>query len=186
MNISKLRWAWFIYLNITSKLWFELFIMANILLVGISTGIDLENRGRDEWTILFSQVINWLTLIIFTIEILLKIVAEAYEPWRYFTDLEYGHFNKFDFIIVFLSYLFLGFDALGAISGLKMLRLVRLLTFIKHVPHLRVLVNGLIHVIEMFLFLFHHHLPLLLLFLFPRFFFHFFFTFFTFFFFFFF
>lgn len=127
--------------------------MLNILLVGVTTGVDLENQGRDKWTLVFSEVINWLTLVIFTIEIILKFISEAYEPWRYFTDVEYGNFNKFDFIIVFMSYVFLVFDAGGAVSGLRMLRLVRLLTFIKHVPHLRVLVNGLIHVREISIYI---------------------------------
>jgi voltage-gated sodium channel len=155
---SIIRWSWVIYESVTSQIWFELFIMSNIILVGITTGIDLENRGRDEWTLTFSRVVNIATLIIFTLEILLKIVAEGYEPWLYFTDLEYGYYNAFDFIIVSLSYLFLVLtsSAGGAISGLRMLRLIRLLTFIKHVPHLRVLVNGLVNVNMFPIYMFMH------------------------------
>ena len=39
------RLAWWIYENITSRLWFEGFILLNILLIGIATGVDLENSS---------------------------------------------------------------------------------------------------------------------------------------------
>jgi len=137
------KFAWFIYSNITSTTWFEIFILFNIVIVGVSTGVELENQGRDEWTNVIGYYIGDITLSVFTLECILKLIAEAYEPWRYFTNPEFGMFNTFDFLIVVLSFSFMETGG-NAISALRMIRLLRLLSFIKHVPHLRVLVNGLI------------------------------------------
>jgi hypothetical protein len=114
-------------------------------MVGITTGVDLENGGRDVWTSLLSGIVTDATLVVFTAECILKIIGEAYQPWRYFIDQEYGIFNCFDFTIVLLSYIVLE-DGGGGISALRMLRLVRLLAFIKHISKLRILVSGLVQV----------------------------------------
>ena len=136
--------AWFIFENVTSKLWFETFILVNILLIGISTGLELENHGRAAWVTTVNSVVSITTLIVFTLECILKIVAEGYEPMKYFMDPANGFFNCFDFAIVVASYAFIGNSNGGAIGALRMLRLVRLLTFVKNVPQLRVIIAGLI------------------------------------------
>lgn len=118
--------------------------MVNILLVGVATGLDLENAGRDPWAVTFVDVVGIETLAVFTIECILKIIAEGTEPLRYFTDNQNGYFNTFDFVIVLASLVFVDSSNAGAISALRMLRLVRLLTFVKGAPVLRVIVIGLI------------------------------------------
>ena len=75
--------------------------------------------------------VSVIALANFTLEIVLKDVAEGRAPWRFFTHPENGHFNSFDFAIVLASYGFLGSSSGGAVGALRMLRLVRLLTFIK-------------------------------------------------------
>ena len=116
----------------------------NILAVGLATGLDLENRGRDPWVVQFVDSVGVITLSVFTCECLLKIVSCAYKPLLYFTDPDDGSFNTFDFVIVVASLAFMGNSNSGAIGGLRMLRLVRLLTFIKGVPQLRVIIVGLV------------------------------------------
>ena len=39
------HYGWYAYLYFTSQSWFEAFIMGNILLIGVATGVDLENDG---------------------------------------------------------------------------------------------------------------------------------------------
>lgn len=45
--IFVVRIAWRVYLYITSTVWFESFVLLNIVLIGVSTGIDLENSQGD-------------------------------------------------------------------------------------------------------------------------------------------
>lgn len=139
------RLAWKVYLHVTSTMWFELFILFNIVLVGITTGLELENHDRDEWTTVASELVTDITLGVFTLEIILKLISEGFEPWFYFTDLEFGNYNTFDFLIVLFSFVFID-SAGGTVSALRMLRLIRLLSFIKYVPQLRVLISGLLNV----------------------------------------
>jgi hypothetical protein len=109
------------------------------------TGIDLENQSREPNQVELTRVVSMITLSVFTMEVSLKMIAEAFEPWQYFLDRENGAFNCFDFFIVALSFIFLE-SAGSTISALRMLRLVRLLTFIKNVPQLRMIVAGLVQV----------------------------------------
>ena len=80
------RLAWQVFDKCTSAAWFEMFIMSNILLVGVVTGIELESGDNASPQIVeMVEVVNVLTLASFTMEIVLKVVAEGYAPWRFFT-----------------------------------------------------------------------------------------------------
>jgi len=121
--------------------------MMNILLVGVTTGIELESDGRSPAVTHFVGVVSNSTLAVFTLEVFFKAMSEGYEPWRYITDPENGAFNTFDLFIVLGSYIFLSSGGSGgAIGALRMLRLIRLLTFVKNVPQLRVIIAGLLQV----------------------------------------
>ena len=120
--------------------------MANILLIGISTGVDLETDGGggDPAIEAFIGVAATLTMVVFTLECLLKLAAEGYHPERYFTDEDNGPFNCFDFFIVVAGFAFLGSENGAAIGALRLLRLLRLLTFVKGVKQLRGIIIGLV------------------------------------------
>lgn len=45
---TKKRVAWFIHKNITTKVWFDTFNLANIVLYGVIIGVDLEFKGLRE------------------------------------------------------------------------------------------------------------------------------------------
>ena len=121
--------------------------MLNNLATGAVSGLDLENAGRDPNVNAFVDVTSSTTTIVFTLECVLKLVAEARQPQEYFKDQEDGLFNTFDFTIVVLGYVFMMFgENSAAVGALRMLRLVRLLTFIKGVKQLRVIVAGIIQV----------------------------------------
>jgi len=129
---------------VTNTALFEAFIMLNIIAVGVSTGADLENVNEDPNVDAFVSYTGLVTTIVFTVECVLKLVAEG-EYWRrYFTDPDNGNFNCMDFGIVMMSFAFMGSTNANAIGGLRMLRLARLLTFIKGVKELRVIVSGLL------------------------------------------
>lgn len=139
------RFAWLVYENITSKTWFEAFILVNIVLTGVAAGIDLEFDGRSAGVANFVAFVSVMTQIVFTVECALKIVSEGKTPLRYFLDEEDGYFNTFDFAIVACGYVFMSLGESSAVVGaLRTLRLIRLLTFIKGVQQLRVIVAGLI------------------------------------------
>ena len=74
----------------TPQSWFESFVLANILLIGIATGLELENNGADASVSLAVDVISGLTLAVFTLECVLKIMAEGDLPSLYFTDPDVG------------------------------------------------------------------------------------------------
>jgi hypothetical protein len=78
--------AQWVHLNVTSQVWFEGFVLFNILLVGIATGLDLENQHGDEITDKFVAVVSLVTMTVFTIECALKIAAEGFRPLNYFID----------------------------------------------------------------------------------------------------
>lgn len=78
------------YRYIVNQNWFEAFVMANILLIGLATGLDLENGGRSDSINAFVEVASLLTFIVFTSECTLKLISEAYTPKDYFLDPENG------------------------------------------------------------------------------------------------
>jgi voltage-gated sodium channel len=117
----------------------------NIIGVGAVTGIDLEmSDHRAHGYDLMSLYVSRITLVVFFCEVILKLLAEGFEPWMYFLDRNDGYFNTFDFVVVACSIAFLGDSNGQTISFLRMLRLLRLLTFVKGVPQLRIIVAGLI------------------------------------------
>lgn len=64
--------------------------MINIALIGVATGLDLESGGRSSSVALFVDLTTILTMVVFTCECVLKIIAEAYRPQDYFLDPENG------------------------------------------------------------------------------------------------
>ena len=80
------RFAWQVTSKVTTTVWFESFVMLNILLIGAATGLDLENNGRDAWCVVFTNIVGGVTSAVFTVEVVLKIMAEGREPLNYFTD----------------------------------------------------------------------------------------------------
>ncbi len=100
------RCAWLLHKRVTATGTFEAFIMANILAVGFSTGCDLQFLDVDPplWIAVMTYWVPQITMIVFTVECALKIIAEGTEPMRFFTHPENGYFNTFDAIIVVAGY----------------------------------------------------------------------------------
>jgi voltage-gated sodium channel len=121
-----------------------------ICVAGVTVGIE-QNRDPQEgqpainapdttdmvlWYM--DVVINW----IFTVEVLMKLFGEDWHVWTYF----YSNWNKFDFVIVFFSWLplLLAGELPFPIKLLRLLRLFRVLRVIKFLPALALIVEALL------------------------------------------
>lgn len=154
MKYSCGSWSRFAALNgaLADATWFQTSVTLTIIAAGVTVGIDVENKTEpqvdsDRFLNVFlwyaDVVINW----IFTVEVLVKLVAEDWHPWRYF----YDNWNKFDFVIVACSWLPLllallggsGGGGLGALKLLRLLRLFRIMRVIKFLPELKVIIEAL-------------------------------------------
>jgi voltage-gated sodium channel len=116
--------------------WFERTILAVILLAGVLAGLETSADLRERHgTLLFT--LDTLVLVIFLVEIGLKMAAYGREPWRYFRD----GWNVFDFTIVALCCL--PMDSQFA-AVLRLARGLRLLRLVSALPRLQLLVGALL------------------------------------------
>ena len=115
---------------------FQRFVTTVILAAGVVVGLETYPTMVDRHGSLL-DVLNDVILVIFVVEILIKLGAEGSRPLRYFTD----PWNCFDFAIV--AACLLPFDA-QAITVLRLLRLLRVLRLLKALPKLQVLVGALL------------------------------------------
>ena len=89
-------------------------------------------------------VLEVLILVIFTLEVLVKVVAEFDKPYRYFINNgKLDGWNNFDFLIVVGS-LIPSEGGGGMLVILRLLRLLRVLKLLKAFPALQVIVKALI------------------------------------------
>ena len=86
------------------------------------------------------KFINNIILLIFTAEVLLKILSKKLRPWQYWTD----PWNCFDFLIVGACYV-PGGDQLAV---LRLLRLMRLLKVLHFIEELQIILKGLANGME--------------------------------------
>jgi Ca2+-binding EF-hand superfamily protein/ABC-type multidrug transport system fused ATPase/permease subunit len=114
---------------------FNNLITGTICVAGILVGVQTYRTLEDNAAILFiNQVILW----IFVSEVVVKMVGEAFAPWRYFES----NWNTFDFVIVVASF---AMDGQGnLLPMLRLLRLFRVLKVLKAFPALAVIVNAMI------------------------------------------
>ncbi len=107
-------------------------IVAAGVLVGIQTFPDLERDYAGLWTVL-----DRIILLIFIVEIAIKMIALAPRPLEYFRD----GWNIFDFTIVAVCLLpFAG----AYVTVLRLFRLLRVLRLISVVPRLQILVGAIL------------------------------------------
>jgi len=116
------------------------FVTIVILSAGVVVGCEAE-WGEAAW----SEVANTVILVVFIVEIIVKVVAEYDRPLRYF----YHHgasdkWNVFDFVVVAGSLMPMG-DATSIVTMLRLLRLLRVLKLVKAFPQLQVIVEALVN-----------------------------------------
>lgn len=120
---------------------FNAFIISIIILAGFIVGIQTYKKFESDSRI---HGADNFVLCIFACEVILKIIAEAAAPWRYFTGPEKG-WNIFDLLIVFLSLPIWGSTFGGnSVKLLRLTRLMRVMKLVKKIPQLEMIVMGLI------------------------------------------
>ena len=106
-------------------------IMINAIVLGLETSPTvMETAGG------FLKVIDKICLIVFVIEILIKLVAYRWSFWR-------NGWNWFDFWVVAIALM----PATGALSVLRALRVLRVLRLFTAIPALRKVVAAFLHAI---------------------------------------
>lgn len=122
--------------RLTGSSHFTNFIIGVIIVAGIVVGIEtfpeLEHAYSGLW-----KALDKLILAIFTIEIILKMIALWPNPQRFFKD----GWNVFDFVIVAVCFLPFGG---GYAAVLRLFRLLRVLRLITVVPKLQILVCAIL------------------------------------------
>ncbi len=111
-----------------------------IILAGILVGIETEKRIANSYGVLIN-FFDSVILFIFTVEIVIKMVAEGNKPLNYFRD----SWNQFDFMIVFLSLVapILPVDT-SFLPILRLVRIFRVIRLVAAIPNLRLLVEALL------------------------------------------
>jgi voltage-gated sodium channel len=117
-------------------LWFQVAvvvaILANALLLGLETYDGIEDRYAGAL-----NALNDAFLLLFTVEILIRILAYGRRPWAYFRS----GWNVFDFVVVGLAYLPFVRESVTLLRLARALRVARLITVL---PELRVVIGGLV------------------------------------------
>lgn len=121
------------------KDWFNIFITSCIMVaafvIGVQTYFPNNPDLEAEWGPLMNSI-DEIILGIFTVEVVLKLIAAKLTPWTYFHD----KWNVFDFIVVSICYMPFGS---GMVAVLRLLRLLRVLKLLKAVPQLQIILAGL-------------------------------------------
>lgn len=117
--------------------WFKNSITIVILMAGILIGVETFDDFASQYKSIIHTIDSFI-LIVFILEIVIKILAEGSRPWKYF----YDSWNIFDFIIV--AAVFMPFGG-SSIAILRLLRLLRVLKLVKALPKLQLLVNALLN-----------------------------------------
>ncbi|XP_045780149.1 muscle calcium channel subunit alpha-1-like isoform X5 [Maniola jurtina] len=116
----------------------QTFYWAIIVLVFLNTLVlATEHHGQHEWLEVFQNYANYLFVVLFTMEMLVKMYALGFQG--YFVSL----FNRFDCFVMFCSIVELALTCFGTIPqlGISVLRCVRLLRVFKVTKYWRSLSN---------------------------------------------
>ena len=115
-----------------------------ICIAGVLVGVTVDRSppgSPDKSTVI--PLIDNLILAMFTFEIVVKMTAMGHRPWRYFNDA----WNRFDFFIVSVCFVFktpVLASRGNVIAMLRLFRLLRLLKLINNMPTLQRIVDGLL------------------------------------------
>ena len=126
--------------NLSRSNFFNQFIIGTILLTGVVVGAQTY-KDFAEKNVTVLNFLDQTILVIFTIEALIKILAEGHRPFNYFKN----PWNVFDFAIV-AACLLEPFLQLGGafLPILRLARILRVLRLITAIPKLQLLVTCLL------------------------------------------
>jgi voltage-gated sodium channel len=122
-------------------------IIAAGIVVGVQTETDVPSDGsgnksrgeNDNWVL---DGLESAILVVFAVEMFGKILAEGFQPLRYFHD----SWNCFDSVIVSAGFVSVGLDTESGntLIYLRLFRILRVLKLVKALPELRVFTSSLI------------------------------------------
>lgn len=120
---------------------FQNFVLATIIVAGILVGIQTygDRVSSYEWLL---NLLDLIILIIFTVEVVVKMLALAPRFLDYFKDA----WNVFDFLIVAVALIALMLPDLNAgfVAVLRLVRILRVFKLVKAIPKLQLLVGALL------------------------------------------
>lgn len=123
--------------SVVESTFFKRFILGTILfaaaLVGVETSQALVERHGG-----LLHALDFVVLCIFTLEVVLRLVAKAPRSWDYFRD----PWNVFDFAIVAICWLPMADTHIASV--LRLARVLRVLRLVSALPKLQLLVNALL------------------------------------------
>ena len=115
---------------------FTTVVVLAICFVGVLEALITNGH---EWAWIFPT--NIAILVLFIIEIIIKVLAEGRKPWRFFR----ANWNVFDFFVVALAIMDLIWSGkLGPVGVIRMLRLLRVVRLMHSSPGLRSVVHALL------------------------------------------
>jgi len=123
--------------RLAESAWFQKFVTGVILFAGVLVGMETYPHVHERY-LGPMHLLDQLVLAVFTLEIVIKVIAEGSRPWRFFKD----PWNCFDFIVVAAS--FVPFGGGQAIVVLRLVRLLRVLRLVRALPKLQLLVSALL------------------------------------------
>jgi voltage-gated sodium channel len=115
---------------------FQYFVTTIIVLAAVLVGVETYPAMVARHAAVL-HALDLFVLLVFVIEIVLKLGAEGKRPWRYFGD----PWNVFDFLIVAAAFMPM---AGQYVTVLRLARLLRVLRLIHALPRLQILVSALI------------------------------------------
>jgi voltage-gated sodium channel len=115
---------------------FDNFMIGVVVFAGVLIGLETGYHMEDSEVI---AALDIIVLILYTFEILIKMLSFEWQPWRFFFEKDKVFWNNFDFIIALLSMP----GAFAAGPALRLLRLARVVKLFEKVPKLKVIVVGL-------------------------------------------
>ncbi len=120
---------------------FNIFILLTIIFAGVLVGIQTYERQITHIAHILDQL-DFIILLIFTVEVFVKVFAEGTKPLNYFKD----PWNIFDFSIVAVCYLAFVTPDLDAsfIAVLRLARILRVFKLVTAIPKLQILVGALL------------------------------------------
>ena len=117
---------------------FHAVMTAVILLAGVSVGMSTDDALMTEHGGSLAALDTFI-LVVFCVEIVVKVCAEGFRPHRYFFEA----WNCFDFLIVALSVGLAGSGQGSVVTMLRLLRLMRVLKLLRAIRELQVIVSAL-------------------------------------------
>ncbi len=130
-----------VFRKISENQTFNNFILWVIVAAGVLVGVQTYHAAVAPYHHIL-EALDTLILLIFTIEVMIKILADADNPLRFFRD----PWNIFDFTIVAVCWVahFVPSMNAGFVSVIRLARVLRVLRLVHALPQLKMLVDAML------------------------------------------